>query len=122
MGQCSLISVEGQECIGPQYDRDRQLQDVERARSERGRMVRRQPAGDIPRRSGDGLEAKDAAFHIGVQIANGFGCVQSGSVSAKDPEFKRVGGFEHYKGTDEDGDGLKRDCSNGALGIRIGDV
>jgi hypothetical protein len=117
LGQCSLIFVEGQERIGPQYDRDRELQDIERARSQRGRMSRRQPAGKVPRRSGNGLDAKNAAFHISFQIASSFGSIQPGSLLAEDPKLKRVGGFEHHKGTDEDGAGLERDCSYGPFGI-----
>jgi hypothetical protein len=79
--------------------------------------------GNVPSGSGYWQDAKNAAFRIRVKIANGFDGIQPGSLSAEDPEFKSVGGFEHHKGTDEDGGGLNLGRpGDGLLGIHIRDV
>jgi hypothetical protein len=97
--QRCLITIESQEGPGAESDSDRHLQDIQRSRSIfRGVLPGHLPR-QVPNQDWNWQDSEESARGVRFKIGNRFGSIQRGSVPAKDPELKGVGGFEYYKGT-----------------------
>ena len=98
MGESGLITVEGEEGVGAESDRDCHLQDVEGASAELCGVGSGKLACRIPSCRRHGSEIENAASKVGFEVVQWLRDIQPTRLAAKDSRFEGICRLKHNSG------------------------